>query len=72
MKKQEDIIYPCIVCGELLQPTERKFMLAVEVPYTNLWIHYNCYRNNSENIHEILKEKLIKYLETNQYWHIMV
>ena len=50
----------CIFCGEEVK--EDKFILALEKPYMNLWVHRYCERD-CDNIREFLEKNLEKYLE---------
>lgn len=51
----------CPVCKEELLPTDKKFMIPVEVPYLNLYVHRVCWNSVRYN----LKEFLLRYLQEN-------
>lgn len=52
----------CIFCNQ--EVTEDKFMLAIERPYLNLYVHKACYKNSMDSIQQFLEENLEKYLKT--------
>ena len=53
----------CIFCNE--ETTNLDFMLGIEVPYMNFYVHRECYKRNESNLKEFLEENLAKYLETS-------
>jgi len=59
MRQKEKIYSKCIVCDIQLEQEDDKFMVALEVPYMNLFLHKDCYNK----IKDILLDFLIKNLE---------
>jgi hypothetical protein len=40
----------CLICDKEVYPKDKYFILAFEIPYYNLKIHYECYRENKDFI----------------------
>lgn len=47
----------CIICKEKIEKDQKRFMLAFDNPYFNLWFHRNCFWLNKNNINQILKDE---------------
>lgn len=47
----------CFECEKEINLEDKKMMLAIEVPYRNLWFHKDCYNT--------IKEREIIYLTQN-------
>jgi len=48
----------CIICKEKVEKDQKKFMLALDIPYINLWLHRDCFWFNKENINQILIDNI--------------
>jgi hypothetical protein len=48
----------CFYCKKEIEEKDLKFMLAIEVPYCNLWFHRECYTVN-------VKPQEVLYLAQN-------
>lgn len=64
--KPEGYIQKCIVCKEDVLQTDNKFMIALESPYLNLYVHLPCYNEIVNNLEEYLKENLESYLKNDR------
>jgi len=57
MKKQNNI---CIVCKKEVLEEQPKYMIALEKPYINLYVHREC--KNLVTL-EFLQENLLEYIK---------
>lgn len=48
----------CPVCRKEILPEDRRYMLALETPYQNVWFHFYCYKQNITIIPKILQETI--------------
>jgi hypothetical protein len=54
----------CFYCKNDIKDAEEKFMLAIEVPYVNLWFHRSCYNLNikpQENLYLAQNAQMIYF-----------
>jgi len=63
-KLPEGFIQKCIVCKEDVMETEGKFMIAIESPYINLYVHRNCWYEIEDTLKEFMEKNLEEYLKT--------
>lgn len=53
----------CVFCSEPILESDSKFMLAIEKPYMNLYVHLICWNSNKNNLVEFLSAHLEEYLK---------
>ena len=53
----------CLVCDLEVDPTERRYLLGIDNPYVNIYLHRDCWDNIKEHSDTYLRENLLKYLE---------
>jgi hypothetical protein len=53
----------CLVCGNNILPNDKKYMLACDRPFFNLFIHRECWYNIRENLLDWLKINIEKIVE---------
>jgi len=56
---------PCIVCKKEILDIDSKFMIALEVPYLNLYVHRSCWMEIRNNLDEFMSDNLERYLTEN-------
>jgi len=59
----EGYLQKCIYCKEDVLITQDKKMVALEIPYLNLYLHKECYLIIESTLLEYLKENLENYLK---------
>jgi hypothetical protein len=62
----EGYIQKCIVCKEDVLETDKKFMVALESPYVNLYVHLLCYKEIENNLKEFMANNLVIYLKESK------
>ncbi len=45
----------CPICEEEVSMAIEHFMVAIDIPYFNVFFHPACYKNNIENLHKIIE-----------------
>lgn len=60
--QKETIYKPCPVCNEELLADQKKFMIPVEVPYLNIFVHRECWRIIKDDLLNFLTKNIEKYL----------
>lgn len=53
----------CIVCNNTVLSSDAKFMLALDIPYLNLYLHKSCYKKIQNHINEFLSENLQNFMD---------
>jgi hypothetical protein len=48
----------CPICELEISPTEDKFMVGVEVPYLNFYVHRSCWIKIKDDLKRVLEEIL--------------
>jgi hypothetical protein len=56
----------CFKCDVDLQPGEKKFMVACEVPYVNIYFCWKCKEGLGDDIYDFLQENSEKIVEYSQ------
>lgn len=55
----------CPVCKQEVSGFVGTYMLAIEKPYRNIMFHLDCYKQNYENIAQILQETVDLWYNLN-------
>ncbi len=55
----------CIVCRKELRLEDDKFMLALDRPYLNLWVHKSCWNQIKDNLKDFFTQEVIEFMYNN-------
>jgi hypothetical protein len=56
-------MYECIVCGQIVSEQEERYLLGVDMPYINLWLHRGCWYSIKSYSDQFLKDHLLEYID---------
>ena len=52
----------CIYCKKKVYKEDKKYMVGLEKPYINLFLHMDCYKKIKDNLLEFLENNLEDYI----------
>jgi uncharacterized protein YmfQ (DUF2313 family) len=57
----------CSVCQKEILKEDLKFLLGIDIPYCNIWMHRSCYKRVlGEGLREYLTANIERILSENQ------
>lgn len=66
-KEKTLTIYPCFLCKKEVLKGERQYMIGIDKPYANLFVHYWCWRDiqpvSDEKLRQLIKDNVDLIME---------